>query len=353
VRFRDLVATFGSPLQAWDATRPSPERAVASECASSALERAARVGARIVAAGDQEYPDRLLDLPDPPPVLFTIGALERLSAPCVAIVGTRRSTSYGERMTFELAAALAHAGVSVISGMARGIDGVAHRAALSAGGGTVAVLGTGVDVAYPAAHRALHAEIGERGLLLSEELPGDRASGGSFPKHNRLIAALAQVTIVVEAPHKSGALITAMHALDLGRDVAAVPGPIDLPQSAGSNALLRDGAIMILEIADALALVGASLPGARASVDIELADFSDLTQRAVWAALDAPALDLDALAARASLPARECLAAVSALEMSGTIECALTGEIRRRFMPSVASERQTRLLAARNSTPAP
>lgn len=330
MRFKELVATFGSPLQAWDAIPPSAECVAASESASSALERAARAGARLVASGDSEYPERLHELPDPPPILFAIGALERLNASCVAIVGTRRATSYGERVTFEIAGALARAGVTVISGMARGIDGAAHRAALAAAGGTAAVLGTGVDVAYPAAHCALREQIAAHGLLLSEELPGDRASGGSFPKRNRIIAALASATIVVEAPHRSGALITALHALDLGRDVAAVPGPIDVPQSGGSNALLRDGAIMIAEIADALALVGALLPRAGAPNSIEPPAPSDVTQRAVLDALDSPAPDLDALAARASLPARRCLAAVSALELSGAIECALTGEIRRR-----------------------
>lgn len=336
MRYRDLVGTFGSALHAWDATPQSTHREAASDCALSALERADGIGARIVVSGDPDYPVRLLDLPDPPPVLFSIGASGMLDAPCVALVGTRRATSYGERMAFEIADALARAGVSVISGMARGIDGIAHRAALAAGGGTIAVLGTGVDVAYPSAHRALHAEIAQRGLLLSEELPGDRATGGSFPRRNRIIAALASVTIVVEAPHRSGALITATHALDLNRDVAAVPGPIDVPQSAGSNALLRDGAIMIAEIADALALVGALESSAHMRGATEPAAMADSAQYAVWNALEAPAPDLDALAARASLPARKCLAAVSALELSGAIECALTGEIRRRRMPVFA-----------------
>jgi DNA processing protein len=272
----------------------------------------------------------LLELPDPPPVLFAIGSLEQLSAPCVAIVGTRRATSYGERVTAELAGALARAGVTVVSGMARGIDGAAHRAALLAGGCTAAVLGTGVDVAYPVAHRALHAEIGACGVLLSEELPGDRASGGSFPKRNRIIAALAKATIVVEAPHRSGALITAAHALELDRAVAAVPGPIDMPQSAGTNALLRDGAIIIADVADALALVGVS------PSRVHTRELTDATQRAIWEALESPAPDLDSLAARAALPARRCLAAVTALELDGAIECALTGEIRRRGLSSHA-----------------
>ncbi len=324
MRFRDLVATFGSAERAWDAVPASAQRDAASESASAALDRARIAGASLLTSADADYPARLSELPDPPPVLFAIGAYSALEAPCVAIVGTRRATSYGERATLEIAGALARAGVTVISGMARGIDGVAHRAALNAGGATVAVLGTGVDVAYPAAHRSLHEQIAARGLLLSEELPGDRASGGSFPKRNRIIAALARLTIVIEAPHKSGALITASHAIELGRDVAAIPGPIDVPQSAGSNALLRDGAVLIADVADALALVGMSAPRSRAPAP------TDSTQLAVWRALDVPSPDLDALATRASLPARHCLAAVSALELSGAIECALTGEIRRR-----------------------
>jgi len=324
VQFRELVEGFGSALQAWDATEESPEKSTASEGAERAMENASRAGARVVAFGDEDYPERLRALDSPPPVLFALGSLALLLAPCVAIVGTRRATSYGERVTAELAGALARAGATVVSGMARGIDGVAHRAALAAGGGTVAVLGTGVDVAYPAAHRALHAEIAARGLVLSEEMPGDRASGGSFPKRNRIIAALAATTIVVEAPHKSGALITASWASDLNCNIGAVPGPIDVPQSAGTNALLRDGAVMITDVADALTLVGVSAPRAVTRAP------TDATQLLIWHALEFPAPDLDTLAARASLPARACLSAVTALELDGAIECALTGEIRRR-----------------------
>ena len=278
----------------------------------------------MLAIDDDDYPARLHDLPDAPPILYAIGNLALLDAPCIAIVGTRRATSYGERVTTELAAALARAGVTIVSGMARGIDGTAHRAALSVGGATAAVLGTGVDVAYPVGHVSLHAEIAARGLLLSEEMPGDRASGGSFPRRNRLIAAIARATLVVEAPVKSGALITADHALGLTRDVAAVPGPVDMPQSAGSNALLRDGAIVITDVADALALARVSASSPRVAAP------TDTTLLALWTALDAPAPNLDALAARCDLPARLCLTAVTALELQGLIECALTGEIRRR-----------------------
>ncbi|MGH7633891.1 MAG: DNA-processing protein DprA, partial [Gemmatimonadaceae bacterium] len=191
-------------------------------------------------------------------------------------------------------------------------------------GSTIAVLGTGVDLAYPRGHRDLHRRIAAEGLLLSEEFPGDRASAGSFPKRNRIIAGLARATIIVEAPFRSGALITAGHALDLHRDVAAVPGRIDDPQSAGSNELLRDGAQVIASVADALALVGAT-PPVRAAAAID-----SPAEQAIWDALGGGALSVDMLASRSALPARECLAAVTALELRGAIECALTGEIRRR-----------------------
>ena len=270
------------------------------------------------------YPPRLLELDDPPPVLWAIGADATLTAPVVAIVGTRAASSYGERVARELSGALARAGACVVSGMARGIDACAHRAALAASGRTVGVLGTGVDIAYPAAHRALHAEIGRRGLLLSELAPGDRAGPGSFPSRNRIIAALAEVVLVVEAGRKSGALITATAALELGRTVAAVPGAIDDPRSEGSNELLRDGAVVVASVADVVALVGLTAPPRGPGADV------GPDERAVWEALGRGAADLDSLAARSRLPARRCMAAVTALEIAGAVECGLTGEIRRR-----------------------
>lgn len=299
--------------------------------ADEVIANSARAGARLLLNGDDDYPASLTDLdhiaPDQrlsPPVLFAIGNSALLRTTLVAIVGTRRATLYGERVTANIASALACAGAGIVSGMARGIDAAAHVAALSATGATIAVLGTGVDVAYPTTHRALRERIATTGLLLSEELPGDRANGGSFPKRNRIIAALAQVTIVTEAPARSGALITARYAMELGRTVAAVPGPIDSPQSAGSNCLLRDGAYAIASIDDALGLIHAA-PAVHSPPAID-----DRDQRAVWDALGHGPADIDSLAARARLPARTCLTAVTALEVRGVIECAITGEIRRR-----------------------
>jgi DNA processing protein len=272
---------------------------------------------------DDRYPPRLLERSDAPPALWARGDLRLAAGPSVAIVGTRHATAYGERVTRQLARTLANAGAAVVSGLARGIDAAAHHGAMEATGATVAVLGTGLDVAYPKAHAPLQASIGERGLLLSELEPDDRAHGGSFPRRNRMIAALATVTIVVEAGVKSGALITAGHALEMGRTVAAVPGPIDVPQAQGSNELLRDGAVPITSMADALALMGLTAP-------VRLADLPDGGgERRLWDALAQGPADLDTLCTRAALPAHEGMAAAGALEVRGLIECCLSGEIRR------------------------
>jgi len=273
--------------------------------------------------GDSRYPTELLDLPNPPAELYALGDPSTLTRPRVSIVGTRNSTSYGERITRTLTSALAKAGVSIISGMARGIDGVAHRTALEVGGRTVAVLGTGIDVAYPAGHRHLHRTIAERGLVLSENPPGMTAHQGAFPKRNRIIAALSPVTIVIEAGRKSGALNTASQAIELGRVVAAVPGPIDSDQSLGSNELLRDGAVVIACVEDALALVGVTAP--MESIVPDLAE----TERRLWESLEAGPADADSLSARTGIPLAACLAAISTLEILGLVDCTFAGEFRR------------------------
>ena len=273
---------------------------------------------------DVAYPSRLTDLGDAPSQLWFIGDLSLVSAPLVTIVGTRRATSYGLRITRELSTALARAGACVVSGMALGIDAASHRAALDAGARTIAILGTGADVPYPRAHVALHREIIERGLVLSELPPGAHSHGGSFPNRNRILAAISTLTIIVEAPFDSGALITAKRALELGRDIAVVPGPIDSPQSAGSNHLLRDGAHPIVTVDDAVALAGLSpVPRSQPRVDDEV-------EMRVWAALSHGAATLDELCARSGLPVAQCLSAVTGLELRGAVECALTGEVRRR-----------------------
>jgi DNA processing protein len=256
--------------------------------------------------------------------LFLLGDESHLKPPTVAIVGTRNATGYGMRITRRIASAFAEAGVSVISGMARGIDAAAHRSALDAGGRTVAVLGTGIDVPYPVGHRELHRTLGEKACVVSEYGPGVGAHRGTFPRRNRIIAGLAPVTIVIEAGTRSGALLTAGFAESLNRTVAAVPGPIDSPQSAGCNELIRDRAHVIASVADALALVGIAAPEERAPLRLSGIDAQ------IWKALAAGPLDANAISARTRVTIRECLAAITALELEGFVEVLLTGEVRRR-----------------------
>ena len=324
--YRERSERFGSAARAFGATvDPRDQSRLRDEAVRFAAD-AARCGATLLLFGDDVYPAPLLHLVDPPPYLCVLGDLSVLARPTVAIVGTRRATPYGERVTHALAGALAAAGVCVVSGMARGIDAAAHRAALARGGFTAAVLGTGVDVAYPVAHRSLHASIAERGLVISEFPCGSSAAPASFPRRNRLIAALASLTIVVEAGERSGALITADHALDLGRDVGAVPGPIESPQHVGSNGLLKNGAHHILGAGDALSLLGLADPASRPDVAATLHG----DERAVWIALTDGAMPIDLLTERAALTPRRSLAAVTALELAGLVETLPTGEVHKR-----------------------
>ena len=308
---------------------PVPTRSLDTARADEASTPQVGANAGIVqcwAPGSTDYPSELADLANPPRKLFAIGRPSALSKPRAAIVGTRNSTAYGERITRTLTRTLVRSGVSIVSGMARGIDAAAHRTALEEGGNTVAVLGTGVDVPYPVGHRLLHKAIGERGLVLSENPPGTRAGQGAFPKRNRIIAALAPVTIVVEAGFRSGALNTAGQALELGRVVAAVPGPIDSDQSRGSNQLLRDGAILIAAPDDALALLGISPPKAALPPPPLLPD----SEQKIWDAIADGFVSTDALPAATNLSIAECLAAITSLEIMGLVECSLAGEIKRR-----------------------
>ncbi len=206
---------------------------------------------------DAAYPSLLAAIHDPPPALFVRGAgtEEILSRPAVAVVGARACSAYGRSVARSLARELAAAGLVVVSGMARGIDGEAHRGALEAGV-TVAVLGCGVDRDYPAAHAELARRICERGLIVSEYEPGVEPAPWRFPARNRIISGLCEATVVVEARERSGALITADFALEEGRDVLAVPGEITSSLSAGTNALIRLGAVPVTCAGDVLELFG-------------------------------------------------------------------------------------------------
>ena len=290
-----------------------------------ALEDTERLGARVVIADDPEYPELLRHIPEAPPVLFALGDLTLLERPAVAIVGSRDHTEYGWEVTRALAWGVASAGLVVVSGMARGLDGVAHTAALDSGGATIGVLGNGLGVIYPTANRALYRRVAAGGLLLTEFPPGERPTAGSFPRRNRLISGLARVTVVVEAAEGSGALITAGTALDQGRDVMVVPGNITSPSSVGANRLIRDGAEPLLSSDDLLAHYPEAIrppegfadpPPASKPLPEGLGEVS----RAVADLLGTEPVGLDDLVGRSGRPPQELLAVLCALEIAGVVE---------------------------------
>jgi DNA processing protein len=279
-----------------------------------------RTGIRIVTAFDPEYPDLLREIADPPLLLFTLGRIERLRLPAVAIVGSRDASRYGRDAAWRLAQELSGAGVTVVSGFARGIDAAAHEAALEGPGGTVAVLGCGLDVDYPREHRRLRERLCAEGLLISEHPPGSEPRPQNFPIRNRIIAGLSSGVVVVEASRRSGSLITARLAADFGRDVFSVPGSIFSETSAGTHALLRDGAILCRGAEDVLAELFPSVgPPQRVAgpAPPSLAELSPEARRLREALAGEESLSAEELAQSLDLPAATVLAALFELEGAG------------------------------------
>jgi DNA processing protein len=270
---------------------------------------------RTLARSDPGYPPLLAAIHDPPARIWMRGEADAaiLDAPAVAVVGARACSSYGRAVSRSLGRELAAAGVVVVSGMARGVDGEAHRGALEADGVTVAVLGCGIDRDYPSAHAELARRIVERGLIVSEYEPGVEPAPWRFPARNRVISGLSRAVAVVEARERSGALITVDFALEQGRDVLAVPGEITSALSAGSNALLRHGATPLLGVQDVLDAIGVAAPEAR-PVEPE-----GESARVLAVVRDAPAT-VDEVARALALPAGDVSALLAALELAGLVE---------------------------------
>lgn len=271
---------------------------------------------------DADYPPVLFEIPDPPPVLYYRGAL-RLRAPSltIAIVGTRHPSDYGRRWTERLATQLVHQGGLIVSGMARGVDAIAHRCCLTQSAPTVAVLGTGVDIAYPNSSQPLHQQIIETGLVLSEYPDGTPPDRTHFPQRNRIIAGLSQVTLVTEAPERSGALITAHLANDYGREVYALPGSLDNPRSQGCLNLIHQGCHPIVSEAQLLAALGTlPLPEAASAVvrPIEEPPLSPETA-IILQVLSEDDLDLDHLVQKTGQDTSQVLSNLMQLELQGQV----------------------------------
>jgi DNA processing protein len=257
----------------------------------------------------------LREIPGAPPLIYVRGSLSPADDWSVAIVGTRSPTTYGREVAYTLARDLAGAGVSIVSGLALGIDSIAHEATLAAGGRTVAVLGSGVDLPYPARNRGLAERIIAQGALVSDFPLGTAPVAANFPPRNRIISGLSRATLVVEAGEQSGALITVGFALDQGRDVFAVPGPIFSRQSAGCNRLIRDGAALVRSVDDLLADLDLTVASVQREARIDLP--VDPDEAALLALLSGEPRHIDELGREANMPAPVVAAALALLELKG------------------------------------
>jgi DNA processing protein len=331
---RRLLKAFGDPqavFSAGDGARRrllgaqadgflAPEAASRFELASDWL---GDDGHFLLTLDDQAYPQRLLALADPPCVLFAVGKPALSSPEALAIVGSRAATAGGEKAAERFAAAVSALGYPVVSGLALGIDGAAHRGALSGRGSTVAVLGTGPDRVYPGRHRELAHRIAAEGLLLSEFPPGTPPLAANFPRRNRLIAALSRGVLVVEAAVESGSLITARLAGEFGREVFAVPGSIHSPQSRGCHRLLREGATLVETVDDICSELGWPVGGGAgresAGTPAGPPGPDDGLAPALLKALGHDPCSIDTLCERSGLPSDAVLSALLELELSGRV----------------------------------
>lgn len=333
-RFRELLRVYESAKAAYEdsgsaafeqlLTPAERKRARVADLDSCerVVESCTRRGIQLVTYADDAYPHLLRETRVPPALLFATGKIETLCSLCVAGVGARHDTAYGRDAVRRICEPLARAGVTLVSGLAYGTDGEVHRAALRAGGTTVAVLGNAIDETYPFEHRGLRAEIEQNGCVVSEYEPGTKTSRYLFPQRNRIVAGLSRAVVIFEAAKRSGTMITADWALGDGREVFAVPGNITNPQSEGTNALLRQGATPAVGAEDLFEAVGLQelaqtvlpdgavpTPGADAAV----------SEGPVASLLRDGPLSLDELSARAGMPAHALLAELTVLEMDGVV----------------------------------
>ncbi len=285
----------------------------------SELKTCAERQVALLAVDDENYPRPLREIHSPPIMIFVRGELQPNDRLAIAIVGTRHATSYGVRQAERLATGLSHAGFTIVSGMARGIDAAAHRGALLAGGRTIAVLGCGVLNVYPPEHDELAEQILQHGALISEAPPRSQPHSGLFPQRNRLISGLSLGVIVVEAAQRSGALISAEHAMEQGREVFAVPGPIDSRTSRGCHQLIRDGAKLVESVDDVLEELGPLVEATprddgrlvRHPAELQL----NVQEQAVLDATTTEPTSIDHVVIRSGLPVQRVLATLSVLEM--------------------------------------
>jgi DNA processing protein len=329
-RLRALLDHFGDVERAWRASsdelasagldRRSLENLLAARAKLDLKQELARindVGARVLTWDSPDYPRLLREIPAPPYLLYVKGTITEEDTWAVAVVGTRRSTPYGREVTRRLVAPLVRSGITVVSGMARGIDAEAHWTALKSGGRTIAVLGCGIDLVYPPEHRQLAQEIIAHGALVSDYPLGTKPEGRNFPPRNRIISGLSLGALVIEAGMRSGALITADFAAEQGRDVFAVPGSILARGCVGTNRLIRDGAGVILSAEDILEELNLTMVAEQAEARQVLP--ADETEAALLGHLSGEPTHVDELQQRMGLPIAQVTSTLALMELKGMV----------------------------------
>ena len=332
IRFRRLETHFGELSKAWEASpeelraagieaRPVREIVTARSRVSpdAEMQRLVRAGVEAVNWHHPNYPPRLKQIPDPPPVLYFKGSLLPSDERAVAIVGTRGPTSYGRDVAARLSADLAQNGITIVSGLARGIDGIAHRAALDAGGRTIAILANGLDHVYPPEHAALFQRAQGQGAVVSEHPLGVRPDPRSFPRRNRLISGMSLGTLVVEAPVQSGARWTVLHALEQDREVFCVPGSIFSPNSEFTNRMIQEGAKLVSSYTDVLEELNLTVLGHQYEMPIT-PEPDDEDEMGLLRHLHEEPLHIDDIRRSASLPIAAVSGMLSMLELKGKVK---------------------------------
>jgi len=331
VRFQQIRSYFGDLSIAWGAPEEAfrnaglPESPVRNlinlrnqvdldQLYSSILKK----GVQVLTVEEEAYPNLLKEIDQPPPVLYVKGQLLPEDDLSIAIVGTRRVTAYGQQVTRDTSIFLAAHGLTIVSGLARGVDGLAHQHALNTGGRTIAVLGSGVDVIYPPEHRKLAEAISENGAVISDYPMGTKPEGINFPPRNRIISGLSLATIVVEAGDRSGALITADFAVEQGREVFAVPGNVLSPASRGTNRLIQKGACAMTSPQDVLDTL--DLSNMKSSKPSEKVLPSDSTESKILQILDYEPIYVDEICNKTGLPIEKVTAALTMMELKGLIQ---------------------------------
>jgi DNA processing protein len=330
VRLAQLESYFGSLERAWKASPGEMKRAGLDSVARRAIaqwrdkispdaemEKLGRGGIGVLTCKDPDYPRRLKEIYDYPPVLYIRGSLLPEDEWCLAVVGTRRATVYGRQVTEELVADLARSKITIVSGLARGIDTIAHRSALEAGGRSLAVFACGLDIVYPAENERLARNIMEHGALLSEYPPGTRPRAENFPRRNRILSGLSLGVLITEADETSGAMITARMALEQNREVFAIPGSILSPASRGTNGLIQEGAKLVRQYTDILEELNLTTV-ARQMEMREILPESE-TESVLLQQLSAEPTHIDEVCRRSGLPAATVSGTLAMMELKGLV----------------------------------